>query len=161
MTIAEQITAKAKEYREYTAKNLSRIIKMKSLSGGEKDVAYAIKEMMEEAGFDDARIDGLGNIIGRIGNGKKIIATDGHIDTVDLGNLENWDFDPLEFRIPPVTIEASDLTHWLALSTAAMAIIVVLSPGGSTIETPMASRSEGNESTRSTKAITAASSLPP
>lgn len=95
MTIAEQINAKAKEYRDYTAKNLSHIIKMKSLSGGEKDVAYAIKEMMEEAGFDEARIDGLGNIIGKIGNGEKVIAIDGHIDTVDLGNLENWDFDPL------------------------------------------------------------------
>ena len=95
MTIAEQINAKAKEYRDYTAENLSRIIKMKSLSGGEKDVAYAIKEMMEEAGFDEARIDGLGNVIGRIGNGKKVIAIDGHIDTVDMGNLENWDFDPL------------------------------------------------------------------
>ncbi len=95
MTIAEQINAKAKEYRDYTAGNLSRIIKIKSLSGGEKDVAYAIKEMMEEAGFDEARIDGLGNVIGRIGNGKKVIAIDGHIDTVDLGNLENWDFDPL------------------------------------------------------------------
>ena len=95
MNIAEQINAKAKEYRDYTAKNLSRIIKMKSLSGGEKDVAYAIKEMMEEAGFDEARIDGLGNVIGRIGNGKKVIAIDGHIDTVDLGNLDNWDFDPL------------------------------------------------------------------
>jgi len=95
MTIAEQINAKAKEYRNYTAENLSRIIKMKSLSCGEKDVAYAIKEMMDEAGFDETRIDGLGNVIGRIGNGKKIIAIDGHIDTVDLGNLENWNFDPL------------------------------------------------------------------
>ncbi|MBU0474969.1 MAG: YgeY family selenium metabolism-linked hydrolase [Bacteroidetes bacterium] len=95
MTIAEQINAKAKEYRNFTAENLSRIIKMKSLSGGEKEVANAIKEMMEQAGFDEARIDGLGNVVGRIGNGKKVIAIDGHIDTVDLGNLENWDFDPL------------------------------------------------------------------
>ena len=95
MTIAEQINAKAKEYRNYTAENLSRIIKMKSLSGGEKNVACAIKEMMEEAGFDETKVDGLGNVIGRIGNGKKVIAIDGHIDTVDLGNLENWDFDPL------------------------------------------------------------------
>ncbi|NCP84582.1 MAG: YgeY family selenium metabolism-linked hydrolase, partial [Bacteroidetes bacterium] len=67
MTIAEQINAKAKEYRNFTAENLSRIIKMKSLSGGEKEVASAIKQMMEQAGFDEARIDGLGNVIGRIG----------------------------------------------------------------------------------------------
>ncbi|MCB0751560.1 MAG: YgeY family selenium metabolism-linked hydrolase, partial [Ignavibacteriae bacterium] len=37
----------------------------------------------------------LGNVIGRIGSGSRVIAFDGHIDTVDLGNLENWDFDPL------------------------------------------------------------------
>jgi len=95
MSKAEEILRLSKQYESYTAENLSRIIKMKSLSGGEKDVAYAIKEMMEEAGFDEARIDGLGNVIGRIGSGDKVIAIDGHIDTVDLGNLENWDFDPL------------------------------------------------------------------
>ncbi len=37
---------------------------------------------MEEAGFDEVRMDGLGNVIGRIGNGKKILAIDGHMDTV-------------------------------------------------------------------------------
>ncbi len=50
---------------------------------------------MKQAGFDEVFIDGLGNVIGRIGNGKKILAIDGHIDTVDLGNMANWSFDPL------------------------------------------------------------------
>ncbi|MDZ7765991.1 MAG: M20/M25/M40 family metallo-hydrolase [Melioribacteraceae bacterium] len=50
---------------------------------------------MKEAGFDEVRIDKLGNVIGRIGNGKKVIAIDGHMDTVDMGNMDNWDFDPL------------------------------------------------------------------
>jgi putative selenium metabolism hydrolase len=50
---------------------------------------------MEEAGFDEVRIDGLGNVIGRVGNGKKILAIDGHMDTVDVGLPENWDFEPL------------------------------------------------------------------
>lgn len=36
--------------------------------------------------------------------------------------IKDWAFDPLEFRIPQVTVEASDITHWLALSTAAEAI---------------------------------------
>jgi putative selenium metabolism hydrolase len=55
--------------------------------------------MMDEAGFDETRIDGLGNIIGKIGNGKKIIAIDGHIDTVDVGNIDNWNFDPFSGEI--------------------------------------------------------------
>jgi putative selenium metabolism hydrolase len=95
MDLAKTILKKAEEYSNYTANNLSKLIKIKSLSGEEEGVAKALKQMMEEAGFDEARIDGLGNVIGRIGNGKKVIAIDGHIDTVDLGNLDAWDFDPL------------------------------------------------------------------
>ncbi len=95
MVLSKTIYDKAKEYADYTAKNLSNLIKHKSLSCQEKEVASEIKKMMEEAGFDKVKIDGLGNVIGRIGNGKKIIAIDGHIDTVDLGNLDAWEFDPL------------------------------------------------------------------
>ena len=95
MDLSKTIYDKAKEYADYTAKNLSTLIKHKSLSCQEKEVASDIKKMMEEAGFDKVKIDGLGNVIGRIGNGKKIIAIDGHIDTVDLGNLDAWEFDPL------------------------------------------------------------------
>jgi len=95
MDLSKTIYDKAKEYADYTAKNLSTLIKHKSLSCQEKEVASEIKKMMEEAGFDKVKIDGLGNVIGKIGNGKKIIAIDGHIDTVDLGNLDAWEFDPL------------------------------------------------------------------
>jgi putative selenium metabolism hydrolase len=85
----------AKKYESYTAENLSKVIRQKSLSTQEEGVVNELKRQMEEAGFDEVRIDKLGNVIGRIGNGKKIIAIDGHIDTVDLGNLQNWGFDPL------------------------------------------------------------------
>jgi putative selenium metabolism hydrolase len=95
MDLAKTILNKAEEYKDYTANNLSKLIKIKSLSGEEEGVANALKQMMEEAGFDEARLDGLGNVIGKIGNGKKIIAIDGHIDTVDLGNLDAWEFNPL------------------------------------------------------------------
>lgn len=95
MELAKTIYEKAKACENYTAKNLSTLIKHKSLSCQEKEVASEIKKMMDEAGFDKVKIDGLGNVIGKIGNGKKIIAIDGHIDTVDMGNLDAWEFDPL------------------------------------------------------------------
>jgi len=95
MELSEAILKKANEYSNYTASNLSKLIQIKSLSGEEKDVVNEVKRMMEGAGFDEVRVDGLGNAVGRIGNGKKVIAIDGHIDTVDLGNLDAWDFDPL------------------------------------------------------------------
>jgi len=95
MELSKTILKKAEEYGSYTANNLSKLIKIKSLSGEEEGVANALKQMMEESGFDEVKIDGLGNVIGIIGNGKKVIAIDGHIDTVDLGNPEDWNFPPL------------------------------------------------------------------
>jgi len=84
----------AEKYKDYTAKNLSELVRIKSLSTQEKDVQLALKKQMENAGFDEVRIDGLGNVIGRIGNGSKVLAIDGHMDTVDVGNRNNWTFDP-------------------------------------------------------------------
>lgn len=95
MSIEKLILEKAKQYENLTAKNLSEMVKKKSLSTQEKEVIELIKNQMIEAGFDEVNIDGLGNVIGRLGTGKKIIVIDGHIDTVDFGNIDNWTFDPL------------------------------------------------------------------
>jgi len=95
MNLSQTINDQAKKYRDYTANNLSELVKIKSLSTKEEAVVKKLNEMMEKAGFDEIKIDGLGNIIGRIGTGKKVIAIDGHIDTVDIGNKQNWTFDPL------------------------------------------------------------------
>ena len=95
----KQIDTLAEKYKDYTAENLSRLIRLRSLSTQEKDVAYELKRQMEEAGFDEVRIDKLGNVIGRIGNGKRILAFDGHIDTVDVGNIDNWEGDPFSGEI--------------------------------------------------------------
>ncbi|NVO11945.1 MAG: YgeY family selenium metabolism-linked hydrolase [Bacteroidales bacterium] len=94
-SIFQQINELSEKYRNYTAENLSKLVKIKSLSTQEKDVQLELKRQMEEAGFDEVKIDGLGNVIGRIGNGKKILAIDGHMDTVDMGNMDNWTFNPL------------------------------------------------------------------
>ncbi|MBK6346288.1 MAG: YgeY family selenium metabolism-linked hydrolase [Bacteroidales bacterium] len=97
--IFEKINALSHKYRDYTAQNLSKLIQIKSVSMFEKDVQLELKRQMEEAGFDEVRIDGLGNVIGRIGNGKRILAIDGHMDTVDVGNAANWNFDPFSGEI--------------------------------------------------------------
>ena len=97
--IKEQILKLAEKYKDYTAQNLSKLVKIKSLSMEEKDVQHELKRQMEEAGFDEVRFDGLGNVIGRIGSGKKILAIDAHMDTVDMGELKNWDFDPLSGEV--------------------------------------------------------------
>ncbi len=94
MGINEEILAKAKEYRDYTALNLSKMIQAKSYSSKEEEVCKLIKSLCEEAGFDEVRFDGLGSVIGRVGFGPKEIAFDAHIDTVEVGDPSQWDLDP-------------------------------------------------------------------
>lgn len=99
MSLKEQILKKAEEYRDYTAKNLSLLVKAKSYSSKEEEVCRLIVKLCEEAGFDEVRIDGLGSVIGRVGYGPKILAFDAHIDTVEVGNMKNWTFDPFSGEI--------------------------------------------------------------
>lgn len=97
--LEKKIMQLAEKYSDYTAQNLSKLVQIKSVSMQEKDVQHELKRQMEEAGFDEVRIDGLGNVIGRVGNGSKILAIDAHMDTVDLGELSNWDFPPLSGEV--------------------------------------------------------------
>ncbi len=92
--LIKKINELSAQYRSYTAENLSKIVKIKSLSSEEKDVQHEVMRQMREAGFDEVVMDPLGNVLGKIGNGTTILAVDGHIDTVDVGNIDNWDFDP-------------------------------------------------------------------
>jgi putative selenium metabolism hydrolase len=98
-TIAEEVLALAEKYRSYTAENLSRLVKIKSTSAREKEMAAELKRQMEEARFDSVRLDGLGSVLGQVGKGKRLLAIDAHIDTVDQGNLENWSEDPFSGKI--------------------------------------------------------------
>ena len=99
MSNAKKIMELAEKYRDYTAKNLGSMVKIPSESMQEKDVQAEVVRQMKEAGFDEVRIDGLGNVIGRIGNGKTVLAIDGHVDTVGVGNRANWEFDPFSGEV--------------------------------------------------------------
>lgn len=84
----------AKALEKNIATFLSDIVKIPSLSAQEGPVVQRIKEEMEKLGYDEVVIDPLGNILGRIGNGEKVIAIDGHVDVVDVGDPEQWNRDP-------------------------------------------------------------------
>lgn len=94
MSINEEILKKAAEYKDYTAENLSKMIQAKSYSGQEEAECRLIKKLCEEAGFDEVYFDDLGSVVGRVGNGPKKIAFDAHIDTVEVGDPSQWNFDP-------------------------------------------------------------------
>lgn len=45
------------------------LVRIKSLSGQEGEIIQFIKEKMAALGFDEIRIDAMGNLLGRIGDG--------------------------------------------------------------------------------------------
>lgn len=97
--MSRDILQKAKQYEQEIVNFLIDIIRIPSLSGREKDVVDRILDEMKITGFDEAKVDGLGSVIGRIGNGPKKIAFDAHIDTVDIGNKALWGFEPYDAHI--------------------------------------------------------------
>jgi putative selenium metabolism hydrolase len=86
----------AERYKPDMTRFLRDMIRLPSESCQEKAVVQRIKEEMEKVGFDKVVIDPMGNILGYIGTGKHLIAMDAHIDTVGIGNRDNWKYDPYE-----------------------------------------------------------------
>ena len=92
----EAIKKAAQAYGPDMTRFLRDMIAIPSESCEEEGVAKRIKQEMEKLGYDKVEIDGLGNVIGWMGDGEKIIAIDSHIDTVGIGNRNNWTDDPYE-----------------------------------------------------------------
>ncbi|MDR1015203.1 MAG: YgeY family selenium metabolism-linked hydrolase [Coriobacteriales bacterium] len=92
----EGIKKAAEGYRQDMTTFLRDLVRLPGESTQEKATASRIVEEMEKVGFDEAGIDAMGNAVGYLGTGTTLIAFDGHIDTVGVGNRENWDFDPFE-----------------------------------------------------------------
>ncbi|MFW5889243.1 MAG: YgeY family selenium metabolism-linked hydrolase [Bacillota bacterium] len=92
----KKILELSKKYEKDMTKFLRDMISIPSESCQEEKVIKRIKAEMEKVGFDEVRIDKMGNVLGKIGKGKHLIAMDAHIDTVGVGEINNWKFDPYE-----------------------------------------------------------------
>ena len=90
----EAIRKAAEGYKPAMVKFLRDMIAIPSESCEEEGVVKRIAEELKALGYDKVEFDKLGNVIGWMGEGDKIIAIDSHIDTVGIGNIDNWDADP-------------------------------------------------------------------
>jgi putative selenium metabolism hydrolase len=90
----EKIHELAKKYEPEMTRFLRDMVAIPSESCQEEKVVLRIREEMEKVGFDRVEIDPMGNVLGYIGSGPRLIAFDAHIDTVGVGVAANWEFDP-------------------------------------------------------------------
>ncbi len=98
MTVQE-IKKRVEANRENIIQFLRDIVAIPSMDGQLKDVGECIQAKMRNLGFDEARFDKMGNTVGRIGNGPKVIVFDSHIDTVGVGDPAEWDWDPFVGKV--------------------------------------------------------------
>lgn len=102
-----------------------KLIQNKSYSGQENNVAYEIKNICLQYGFDEVYIDKYGSVIGKIkGNkpGRKVLF-DAHIDTVPVGEEEKWTKNPFSGEVVDRRIYgrgASDMKGALAAMLVAV-----------------------------------------
>ena len=91
-----KIKEAAKNYEKDMTKFLRDIVKFPGESCDEKAHIDRIAEEMTKLGFNKVEIDPMGNVLGYMGTGETLIGFDAHIDTVGIGNKNNWNFDPYE-----------------------------------------------------------------
>jgi len=96
MNKVKKIEKIAEELKTDVESFLRDLIAIKSTSMEEEEVVKRIRDEMESLEFDEIIIDKMGNILGRVGDGEKVFAYDGHIDTVDVGQEDNWEFHPFQ-----------------------------------------------------------------
>ncbi|MCD8121684.1 MAG: YgeY family selenium metabolism-linked hydrolase [Clostridiales bacterium] len=65
-------------------------IRIRSYSDEEGEVARMLVERMKALDFDEAYIDRTGNVVGRVGNGPRVVHFDSHMDNVQVNDPEDW-----------------------------------------------------------------------
>jgi putative selenium metabolism hydrolase len=89
-----QVQAQVAEQAQTIIKFLREICAIPSMDSKIGPVGERIQEEMRKLGFEETWFDSMGNSVGRIGNGPRVLVYDSHIDTVGIGNPDEWDWDP-------------------------------------------------------------------
>ena len=110
------------------------LIRIPSPSGQEEAVAARVQEEMEALGFQEVRIDGMGNVMGTIpgmGEGPRVMLNC-HMDVVAEGDPDLWEFPPFGGVVEGGFLHgrgAMDIKGPLALQTHAAAELRGKAPG--------------------------------
>jgi putative selenium metabolism hydrolase len=94
-----EIKQRVEASRDDIIRFMRDICAIPSMDGQLKEVGECIGAEMTKLGFEEVRFDKMGNILGRIGDGKRIIVYDSHIDTVGVGDLSTWGWDPFKGKV--------------------------------------------------------------
>ena len=95
----QEIKKRVEENREDIIQFMREICAIPSMDSQLKEVGERIAAEMNKLGFDEVRFDRMGNILGRVGSGQRVIVYDSHVDTVGIGDPATWQWDPFKGRV--------------------------------------------------------------
>jgi putative selenium metabolism hydrolase len=94
-----EIQRRVDQHRDDIVQFMRDICAIPSMNSQIGPVGERIQAEMRKLGYDEARFDKMGNTIGRIGDGPKVIVYDSHIDTVGVGDPSEWEWDPFVGKV--------------------------------------------------------------
>jgi putative selenium metabolism hydrolase len=97
--IIEKIKSRVAEQHDDILTFFREIVAIPSMESQIKEVGERCAAEMKKLGFDEVFWDKMGNIVGRIGDGDKVLLYDSHIDTVGIGDPDEWEWDPFQGKI--------------------------------------------------------------
>jgi putative selenium metabolism hydrolase len=97
--LLQTIQTRVAAQRETLIQFMRELCAIPSVMGNIGAVGQRVLDEMKKLGFDDVRFDKMGNVLGKMGHGQKIIVYDSHIDTVDVGDKAEWGWDPFEGKV--------------------------------------------------------------
>ncbi len=97
--LLRQLNKRVADSRDEILTFFREIVAIPSMDSDIEQVGRRVGEEMRRLGFDKVYVDRYGSIVGRIGEGDRILLFDSHIDTVGIGDRENWEWDPFEGKV--------------------------------------------------------------
>lgn len=98
-TVIDQVKSRVAAQQDRIVTFLRELCAIPSMDSQIRAVGERAEAEMKALGFDEVWWDRMGNIVGRIGDGPVKLLYDSHIDTVGLGNPDEWGWDPFKGKI--------------------------------------------------------------
>jgi len=94
-----QVQSRIASSREAMLRFMRDICAIPSMNSQLGEVGERIAAEMRLLGYAEVRFDRMGNILGRVGSGPRVIIYDSHVDTVGIGDPLAWEWDPFQGKV--------------------------------------------------------------
>ncbi|PJF44994.1 MAG: YgeY family selenium metabolism-linked hydrolase [Phototrophicales bacterium] len=97
--LVSNIQERIETQREDIITFLKELCAIPSMDSQIREVGERAADEMRKLGFDRIWFDAMGNIVGQIGDGPRKLLYDSHLDTVGIGDPDEWEWDPFQGKV--------------------------------------------------------------